>query len=166
MEKGVLAAKVKNLFPSAPDAVATIPLPPPSLAPLVPLEPPPAPSDPPVKPGEPEPPAAVQTNWAPVVSPALLGAIDQEAPREALPREKGLRPPPAPARKRLAVAHKGAVIMSQDGVTVQYRKKCSQCGCEDRCRSSMPIGNGTTRAQFYCPKCRKSREVLIQGIMQ
>jgi hypothetical protein len=82
------------------------------------------------------------------------------------PKEKAPRPPPEPVRKRRAVAVKGAVILSQDGATVHYRKKCSQCGFEDRCRSSMPIGNGTTRAHFFCTQCRKGRDVQIQGIMQ
>jgi hypothetical protein len=56
--------------------------------------------------------------------------------------------------------------MSQDGVTVYYVKKCSECGFEDACRSNMLIGNGVTRAHFFCPKCRKNREVQIQGMAQ
>jgi hypothetical protein len=78
--------------------------------------------------------------------------------------------PPAPlpeaARKRRAIGLKGAVILSQDGVRVQYRKKCSDCGHEDTCRSSMAIGNGITRSHFYCTRCRKNRMVEIHGTVQ
>jgi len=79
---------------------------------------------------------------------------------------KAPRPPPEPVRKRRAVALKGAIILSQDGATVHFRKKCTQCGFEDRSRSTLPIGNGMTRVHFYCPECRKGRDVQIQGIMQ
>jgi hypothetical protein len=73
---------------------------------------------------------------------------------------------PEPVKKRRAVAVKGAVLVSQDGVSVHYRKKCSACGHEDACRSTMLIGNGTTRASFFCKKCRKNREVEIRGMAQ
>ena len=36
---------------------------------------------------------------------------------------------------------------------------------EDTCRSNMLIGNGATRTHFFCPKCRKSREVQINGVI-
>jgi formamidopyrimidine-DNA glycosylase len=67
---------------------------------------------------------------------------------------------------RRAIAGNGAVLISQDGYNVHYRKKCSQCGFEDTCRSTMLISIGTTRSHFFCPKCRKNREVQIQGCMQ
>jgi hypothetical protein len=75
-------------------------------------------------------------------------------------------PPPEPVRKRRAVAGRGAVIISQDGHTVYYKKKCFQCGTEDGCRSCTPINNGIMRNHFFCPKCRKQREVHLQGFMQ
>ena len=177
IENTVDAAKVKNLFPSpqtlapgegAPEACEPTPSTPaagsspPSLAPS---ESAPAPSDLPGNRGEPSP-AAVQTDSAPLDSPALLSAIDPTSQAVEAPKQKAPRPTPEPARKRRAVALKGAVILSQDGATVSYRKKCTQCGFEDRCRSSMPIGNGMTRVHFYCPECRKGRDVQIQGIMQ
>jgi len=68
-------------------------------------------------------------------------------------------------RKGRAVAVKGAIIISQDGERVQFRKKCLRCGYEDASKSGMPIRNGTTRARFFCPKCRKAGEVIIQGIV-
>jgi hypothetical protein len=62
-----------------------------------------------------------------------------------------------------AVAGRGTVIVGQDGTNVQFRKKCSTCGHEDNCRSRMPIKTGVTKVGFYCPKCRKRRDVEIQG---
>lgn len=62
-----------------------------------------------------------------------------------------------------SVGVQGAVLVSQDGHSVHYRKICSKCGCEDNCRSTMLISTGITRSHFFCPKCRKSREVQIQG---
>jgi len=146
IDKSVDAGKVKNLFP-----------------------PPPAPA-----PGEggdaseacePTPPPPVETAPVPPTAPVFLTAGDPGKPVQAVPKEKAPRPPPEAVRKRRAVALKGATILTQDGVTVQYRNKCCQCGFEDRCRSSMPIGNGMTRIHFYCPQCRKGRDVQIQGIM-
>jgi hypothetical protein len=58
------------------------------------------------------------------------------------------------------------VLVSQDGEYVPYRKKCSQRGFEDGCRSTLRIGIGLNRAYFFCPKCPKSRDVQIQGMMQ
>ncbi len=168
MEKSVFAARVKNLFPSpevqavgegrrAPEACEPTP---------VPSAPPPAPSDGLGKSDETGPASAAPTASAPGRSAAAPCAADPGSSSKAVPKEKAPRPPPEPVRKRRAIAVKGAVILSQDGVTVHYRKKCSQCGFEDRCRSSMPIGNGTTRANFFCTQCRKGRDVQIQGVMQ
>jgi len=63
------------------------------------------------------------------------------------------------------VAVKGAVVISQDGQVVQYRKKCIKCGQEDSSKHRMPIRNGVTRASFFCPKCRKLSPVEIQGMV-
>jgi GYF domain 2 len=65
--------------------------------------------------------------------------------------------------KGRATVLKGAVIVSQDGEYVKYRKKCTQCGHEDSCTRAMPITNGVSRDTFFCTKCRKKREVVIQG---
>ncbi len=75
-------------------------------------------------------------------------------------------PPPArkkPIRKSRATAVRGAVLIGQDGEMVQYKKKCTRCGTEESTRSTMRITIGTSRAQFFCPKCRKMSDVLIQG---
>lgn len=155
MEEPVLASRVKDLFPPlqrpAPAAEAVEPAPTPVQA---------APADPPAKvivvPIDPSaaalPPAADAT---------ALG-LQSEPPAP----EKPSAGQPEPVKKRRAVGVKGAIILSQDGVSVQYRKKCSQCGHEDASRSTMLIGNGTSRASFYCKKCRKNREVEIRGMTQ
>ncbi len=65
---------------------------------------------------------------------------------------------------RRAVAVSGAIIMGQDGTTVKFRKKCTKCGYEDSARSTLIIGVGQMRTQFFCRKCRKQREVTLQGM--
>lgn len=72
---------------------------------------------------------------------------------------------PAPARSGRASAGKGAVILSQDGKTVKFRGKCTTCGREESSYKSIPIPRGTTRAGFFCTKCRKRRDVEIHGIV-
>jgi hypothetical protein len=67
------------------------------------------------------------------------------------------------ARKGRATAGRGAIVVAQDGINVKYRKKCTVCGHEDSAWHTMPIRNGPTRVPFYCPKCRKSRDVEIMG---
>ncbi|HVK07694.1 MAG TPA: DUF4339 domain-containing protein [Gemmataceae bacterium] len=70
------------------------------------------------------------------------------------------QPPPGRAR---ATAGKGAVIVGQDGKSVKFRKKCTTCGHEDSSWKTIPIPRGSTRVAFYCPKCRKPRQVEIYG---
>jgi hypothetical protein len=110
-----------------------------------------------------QPKAIVPVAAAAVISPSLVeieGAPTPPPPAPALP------PPPEPVKKRRAIAVKGAIINSQDGVRVEFRKKCIDCGHEDSCRSSMLIGQGITRTTFFCPKCRKLRPVELQGQLQ
>jgi transposase-like protein len=61
------------------------------------------------------------------------------------------------------VSIKGAVLVAQNGVELQYRKKCNVCGHEDSCRRTAKIPNGASRSTFYCPNCRKTRVVEILG---
>jgi predicted RNA-binding Zn-ribbon protein involved in translation (DUF1610 family) len=72
--------------------------------------------------------------------------------------------PKKPAQKGRAMAMKGAVIVSQNGETVQYRKKCVKCGFEAAGRTTMPIRNIVTTTSFFCPKCRKTGEVVIRCV--
>lgn len=91
----------------------------------------------------------------PVVSPAEAGEKTQ--PWYCGPAATGS------TRKARAVAGKGAIIVGQDGSTVKFRKKCTECGYEDSSWRAIPITRGTTRVTFYCPKCRRSRAVEIHG---
>src|SRR5262249_47514458 len=79
-------------------------------------------------------------------------------------------PAPTPAGKaRLkgrALAVKGVLIISQNGKSVQYRKKCERCGHVEACRTSMLIRRGCHTAIYFCPKCKKTSQVLIQGITE
>jgi hypothetical protein len=76
-------------------------------------------------------------------------------------------PPPMPglppARRARATAGKGAVIVGQDGTTVKFRKKCTTCGHEDSSWKTIPITRGVTRSRYYCPKCRRNRDVEVHG---
>ena len=147
--KGALASRVQHLFqavqvvalvepPVAPVAEAT-PLPSHEVG-LVPLEgvdPSPAPRN--------------DTPPTPVEPPA------EKAPQAAPPAAKNH------VRTGRATAGKGAIIMSQDGVNVKFRKKCTVCSNEDASWTTVPIRSGTMRSPFYCRKCRKSREVEVHG---
>jgi hypothetical protein len=88
-------------------------------------------------------------------------AVAQAEATPAKPRN----PPPKP-RKATAIAVKGVIIVGQDGKNVQFRKKCTKCGYEDNTRQTVPIRNGMIRVPFYCPKCRKSEQVEIQGMVK
>jgi hypothetical protein len=144
IEQGVPAAKVKRLFPAP--LVESAPEPKAELPPLPPVEPP-----------LPAPPA---------------NAPNVETPSPTVGRTEPLVPPSSSTtvpkvqtRKGRATAGQGAIVVSQDGVQVQYIKKCIKCGHTDASKSRMPIKQGITRVGFYCPKCRKLRPVEIQGIL-
>ncbi len=142
IEKGVAADRVKNLFaPTPADAV------PPA------VEPPSEPSAaPPPSAAAPSPPIEAYENAASEPPPPHVGKIP-------MPPGRLLEP----ARKARATAGRGAVIVSQDGHAVQFRKKCIGCGHVDASKNRMIIRNGTTRFSYYCPKCRKLQPVEIGG---
>ncbi len=141
IEDGVAAEKVKNLFaPTPADAV------PPAVEP--PTEPTAAPT-----PSAAAPSASLNENDDTVSEPPPhVGKIP-------MPPGRLLEP----TRKARATAGRGAVIVSQDGHAVQFRKKCSDCGHVDASKNRMIIRNGTTRFSYYCPKCRKLQPVEIGG---
>jgi hypothetical protein len=104
--------------------------------------------------------------------PKPAGTAPEAAP--APPAAAPVEPPPAPrwdagrqanAGRARAVAGKGAVLVGQDGTTVKFRKKCTTCGYEDSSWKTIPIPRGSVRVVFYCPKCRKQRQVEIHGQM-
>lgn len=70
----------------------------------------------------------------------------------------------ATVRKRRAMAISGAVIVSQDGERVRFKKKCVRCGFEDSCKSVLRIMSGINNQVFFCPKCRKQVAVSIRGV--
>jgi GYF domain 2 len=149
IDLGVLANRVKNLFPI------------PALVPLL------------------------KEIIVPLVTPEVENSLSPEifAPKTAIVALAELAtaaaaassvPAPKPAlqpsdlkkivKKLRALAIRGAKITGQDGVTMQIRKICTTCGHEDPARISMAIRIGKTRIIFYCPKCRKARDVEIQGL--
>jgi hypothetical protein len=189
IELGVSAARVKNLLPLAPTGSAAVDVSDP-LAPALPPSPPPtaAPGGATLVDGRAEtppaesPPAVAAPPESSVSSPASAEAKQSaekvsETPGR-LPEDVGqafdeepapIRRPPSSQlsqpKKGRAVAVKGAILISQDGQTIQYRKKCCKCGHEDASKNRMPIRHGLTRANFFCPKCRKLSPVEIQGMM-
>lgn len=124
VDRGQVAANVKNLFPPSPAEVRV-----------------PVPASTPV-PAEPESLAS--------------GAGAAPAPLES---------PKKPARQARAVAGRGIVIVSQDGLSVWFKKKCFVCGFEDAMRGKMLIKRGSNRMSFLCHKCRKMRDAEFQGIL-
>jgi hypothetical protein len=101
---------------------------------------------------------------ADVPVPVALNEVP-EVPKAAEPVPKTPVPAPAAAKSGRATAGKGALILSQDGKTVKFKGKCTTCGREETSYKSIPIPRGTTRAGFFCTKCRKRRDVEIHGIV-
>ena len=54
-------------------------------------------------------------------------------------------------------------MMGQDGTNVRFKKQCTTCQHVDSSSISMKITQGTMRAGFFCPKCKKRREVELRG---
>jgi hypothetical protein len=176
MEKAVLAAKVRNLFPSMPTPPCPVDT---VTAQATQADSSTASSDDPsvsyldgsTVEGEAHAPPNKLPETSDKNAPTVLCQVIPTVAGQSADHKAGLnaKSPVRPSEKprmRRAVAVQGAVLVSQDGYSVHYRKKCSQCGFEDNCRSSMLISTGITRSHFFCPKCRKSREVQIQGTMQ
>jgi len=165
MAKGVPAVKVRKLFSDGQIAAA-------AAVPAVQVSPAPAPSEP-----SPSPPAPRLTPLAVrLASPEeldLAPAAHSAAPLpEAAPalasqpvaQRKETPPPQAPVKSLRVLGVKGGVLMSQDGTHVKYRKKCLRCGYADTSLTTMPIRSGVTRVNFFCPRCKKSQQVEIQGV--
>jgi hypothetical protein len=151
--KGSLATKVKHLFP-------------PGLATALPVDPTSPPSD---GPSSLPPPAATPS---PDEASSAAAPEPQEHKTTVDLGRSALTaftvPPSAPPaikpRKKTATAGEGAIIISQDGSSVSYRKKCKKCQYENNSRNTMPIRSGTTRSTFFCPKCKKIQSVAIHGM--
>jgi hypothetical protein len=165
MAQGVPAARVRKLFSNGQlAAAAAVPGEPAPAHALATPEPPPGPAS--------LPPTPLALRLA---SPEDLELAD-DADRAALLPEFGARavsqplpekkapPPPQPARPLRVLGVKGGVLSSQDGARVKFRKKCLRCGYTDTSMTTMPIRSGVTRVNFFCPKCKKSQQVEIQGV--
>ena len=171
--QSVLAARVKNLFPAPPqaappEAALTQPLQGPSAsAPPDPQTTTPALKRPPPHEGPEEEPAAVLAKETPEAAVPLPGTPTRTAGGQApaQPAAEAARRGGQPlARQKRVVAIKGAVLTGQDGVKVQFRKKCEKCGHEEGCRSTAIIRLGSSRVPFFCPKCRRPRAVEITAV--
>jgi hypothetical protein len=132
IEEGVLASRVRNLF--AP-IVADVPIP-----------------------------MLLEENESPTLAPLEPVASVEAAPPVAKPTTPAVdvngRKKHAP--KGVATALAGAIIVSQDGTRARYRMVCKTCGHQDSSCQSLKITNKTFKRNFYCPKCRKRRDVSIQ----
>lgn len=159
IDRGVPAARVKNLFAvpapaaveSAPVAAAVADIAPPVAEPapeVVPAAEQPAPAEAP--PPQPQGEAAPETPAA------------EPAPEAKKPETTPSAPKPQ-VRRAKATAIRGLVITAQDGSHVQFRKKCVVCGHEHPSKMRMPIKNGMNRVNFFCTKCKKLRQAEFQG---
>jgi len=112
-----------------------------------------------------QPEASVPVPPAPPEAPPVI----QEAPPAAVKPPEAPRTTPAyapvPEKKRKAIAMEGATIVGQDNGMVRFRKRCTTCKHEDSSYATMKITTGTMKVNFYCPKCRKKREVKLRGVM-
>lgn len=160
---GQPASRVKCLFPTPPlPAVPAAEIP--AATPLQPLE-----NEEVVGPDAeilvvPEPAAAADP--ADVAPAEVAEAPEQSASTPALQPASTIQNSAAkkPVRMSRALAIKGAKICGQDGVTVQFKKICSTCNHEDGSRGTVKIRTGMMRIPFYCRKCKKPREVVLQGM--
>jgi hypothetical protein len=90
-------------------------------------------------------------------------ALGESAEKEPVPGGHGAGPQRPEAPKRQVLGLTGGVVVSQDGQVLRYRKKCLKCGYVDTGVATALIRHGTTRADFRCPKCRKTQPVEIRG---
>jgi hypothetical protein len=181
IEKGVLAAKVKNLFskpaasaPPAPVAAeefmareepkrtaedaelpgvsSSAPSAHSAVESSVELNPPP-PSE---EKGEPEkasePPPAAAPAAGPGAPPTKKAPVQ---PQVSAPKSRVFR----------VVGATGAVILGQDGTYVKYKKKCPKCGTEDSSVRTLLIRSGINRDRYFCQKCKKLQHVEIHGAL-
>jgi hypothetical protein len=163
LKVGVLASRVRNLFvrttvPVLP-VIEDVPLPAEDAAStpvVIPIE---------KAPAEATPAAVVSSDKPPSLDvPESISLVPLEPAAE--PKAPKKKPPEQHVKKGRATAVKGADIVSQDGVYARYRKKCTKCDHKDSACHSVLITNKMFKTNYFCPKCRKGREVAIQCSMQ
>jgi GYF domain 2 len=91
--------------------------------------------------------------FAPAPAAAIVVVAELPTPK-AKPTER--------PKRGSASALKGAEITGQDGVDARFRMICATCGTKDASCRTIKISNKTTKSNYFCPKCRKRREVIIQ----
>jgi len=147
--QGVLADRVKNLFPAILPVAPPMPtfdeVDIPRLVPLVPFVD-----------MQTEEARVIALLSAPVVPPIAVIPAVVPTPKVA-PPERAKHPP-----QGRATAISGAIIVSQDGTRAKYRMVCKPCGHQDSSCQSLTITNKSFKRNFFCPKCRKRRDVAIQ----
>ena len=166
MEKGVLAARVGQLFqqtqaqpPPSPPGLRAVPAPSSSL-----FRPRQAVSQP----------RMLAANAVPPRSPSAPQALSLE-PRVGIADDLELVPieddalasvvsAAAASSARRVLRVKGGILVSQDGGMVSYRNKCRRCGHADIFLTTIPIGTGITSVNFFCPKFRKTQQVEVQAV--
>lgn len=141
---GVVAARVKNLFPIETERTDV-------RAPSVPT-------------------TKVKTNTPPInPQQEIPEKVDAPLPISSNSKPEtittGYQPPVSRhvVRQFRAVAGNGALIVGQDGVSARIKKKCVTCGAEDSSYQKMKITVGLNKSNFFCPKCRKMRNVEFRG---
>jgi hypothetical protein len=169
IEKGVLACRVRNLFSLSQFNVAQDTPIPGNTRSGVESESSPLPADPKstsvalgleTAPAESIPIVATAPDNA---APAVVAENDSSTPEGKAAAPQALsKSQQRPASKGRAVALKGADIVDQDGTRARYRMKCTECGQKDSACHTIPITNRMTKANFFCPKCRKKRDVVIE----
>jgi DNA-directed RNA polymerase subunit M/transcription elongation factor TFIIS len=152
MQKRVLAVKVQHLFTGVPEG-------PPAL-----VEEPALPSLEAAvgeAPGSlddmPDDPKLVPLDDAPMLAPQAA-AEEEPAQKPAPPRHSG------EVRKRRVTRVTGAVLTSQDGAVMRFKKKCVKCAHEDTSLTTLQIPSGSMRMSYFCPKCRKNQPIEISGV--
>jgi hypothetical protein len=107
----------------------------------------------------------ISTAPAPETGPSALEktrAPSSDIPEQAsVPPEKA-KPRVVVVRVKRATADSGAILISQDGERVRFRKKCVRCAYEDTVTSVLRMMPGINRQQFFCPKCRKQVAITIR----
>ncbi|MBI3410921.1 MAG: DUF4339 domain-containing protein [Planctomycetes bacterium] len=94
---------------------------------------------------------------------AVLAENTEPKPEETTPTTLDRSGTPQRTEKKgKATGVRGVMLIGQDGEIVRYKKKCIKCGYLDLCASKMAIKSGTIRGTFFCPKCRKTGEVVMQ----
>jgi len=96
----------------------------------------------------------------------LTASGDRPSPPAAAPPPSQTVRPAAPAKPRpkRVISIRGGVLAGQDGEKVQFRKKCETCGHLETSRTTSIIRIGSFRVPFFCPKCRRGRQVEITAI--